>query len=108
MVLTFSKEKYSVESILSIISKGETLKQLNDNIQEIQLKTNIPSENSALLYMVLKPFSRLYRSRDFIFIRHVFRSGKQVYMIDKSIENTNYPPFMTIVRGQLCIVYGIF
>lgn len=43
MVLTFSKEKYSVESILSIISKGETLKQLNDNIQEIQLKTNIPS-----------------------------------------------------------------
>lgn len=58
--------------------------------------------------MVLKPFTRLYRSRDFIFIRHVFRSGNQVYMIDKSIENTNYPPFMTIVRGQLCIVYGIF
>lgn len=29
-------------------------------------------------------------------------------MVDKSIENTNYPPFMTIVRGQLCLVYGIF
>lgn len=29
-------------------------------------------------------------------------------MIDKSIENTNYPPFMTIVRGSLCVVYGIY
>jgi hypothetical protein len=58
--------------------------------------------------MVLKPFNRLYRARDFIFIRHVFKSGNQVYMIDKSIENSNYPPFMTLVRGQLCIVYGIF
>lgn len=29
-------------------------------------------------------------------------------MIDKSIENTNYPPFMTIVRGTLCLVYGVF
>ncbi len=28
-------------------------------------------------------------------------------MIDKSIENTNYPPFLTIVRGKLCIVYAI-
>ena len=51
------------------------------------------------MYEVLKPFSRLYRPRDFIFIRHVFRVGSVMYMIDKSIEHTNYPPFMTIVRG---------
>ena len=29
-------------------------------------------------------------------------------MVDKSIDHTNYPPFMTIVRGQICNVVGIF
>ena len=29
-------------------------------------------------------------------------------MVDKSIENSNYPPFMTLVRGQKCDVWGIF
>ena len=43
-----------------------------------------------------------------MFIRHLFRSGNTIYMIDKSIENTNYPPFMTIVRGTLCLIYGVF
>lgn len=57
--------------------------------------------------MILKPFNRLYRSRDFVFIRHLFKSKGIIYMIDKSIENTNYPPFLTIVRGKLCIVYAI-
>jgi len=28
-------------------------------------------------------------------------------MIDKSVENPNYPPFLTIVRGVLCNVFGI-
>nr|BAJ99648.1 predicted protein [Hordeum vulgare subsp. vulgare] len=108
MVLKFGKDNHSVDQIMSMISKVETVKELNENVQEMQVKTNIPSENSALVYLVLKPFNRLYRSRDFIFIRHVFKAGRQVYMVDKSIENTNYPPFMTIVRGQLCIVYGLF
>ncbi len=60
------------------------------------------------MYLVNKPYNRLYRARDFVFIRHVFSEGNKLYMIDKSIENTNYPPFMTIVRGTLCVVYGIF
>lgn len=60
------------------------------------------------MYQVNKPFNRLYRSRDFVFIRHVFSNGNKLYMIDKSIQNSNYPPFMTIVRGSCCIVWGIF
>lgn len=28
-------------------------------------------------------------------------------MIDKSIENISYPPFTTIVRGDLCILWAI-
>lgn len=90
------------------LSKPETAKAANNNIEDLQIKTNIPSENSALLYQVLRPFNRLYRARDFVFIRHVFRSEKGLYMVDKSIENANYPPFITIVRGSLCIVYGLF
>lgn len=51
------------------------------------------------MYQVNKAYNRLYRGRDFVFIRHVFNNKSNVYMIDKSIENANYPPFLTIVRG---------
>lgn len=43
MLLTFSKERHTVDQIMSMISKVETLKDLNENIQEMQVKTNIPS-----------------------------------------------------------------
>lgn len=59
------------------------------------------------MYQVNKPYNRLYRGRDFVFIRHVFNNRNKVYMIDKSVENPNYPPFLTIVRGVLCNVFGI-
>lgn len=107
MVVQFSST-YDKQQILSLIAKPEATKAVNENIQEVQVKTNIPSENSALMYQVLKPYNRLYRPRDFVFIRHVFSQGRSLYMVDKSIENANYPPFMTIVRGQLTVVYGIF
>jgi hypothetical protein len=51
------------------------------------------------MYQVNKPYNRLYRARDFVFIRHVFNIGSNIYMVDKSVENANYPPFITIVRG---------
>jgi len=60
------------------------------------------------MYQLNKPYNRLYLAREFVFIRHVFSSGNKVYMIAKSIENANYPPFMTIVRGNFCNIYGIF
>ena len=28
-------------------------------------------------------------------------------MIDKSFENSNYPPFMTIVRGEITTIWGV-
>ena len=60
------------------------------------------------MYQLNKAYNRLYRARDFVFIRHVFSVGNKVYMIDKSIEYGNIPPFLTIVRGSLCNVYGLF
>jgi hypothetical protein len=68
----------------------------------------ISSENSAIMYMILKPFSRIYRGRDFIFIRHAFSIGNNAYYIaDKDIENSNFPPFITIVRGKYSCVWAI-
>jgi hypothetical protein len=85
MAVTFDRNKYSREQILSMLSKPETSHIYNDNIDSSQLKTFIPSENSALMYQVNKANTRLYRARDFVFIRHVFNNNNKVYMIDKSI-----------------------
>jgi hypothetical protein len=60
-----------------------------------------------MLYMKLKAYNKLYRCRDFIFLRHVFQVHDNTYIIDKSIENLSFPPFTTIVRGELCILWGI-
>jgi hypothetical protein len=51
--------------------------------------------------------SKIYRARDFVFMRHVFKMNGNLYILDKSIENASYPPFMTIVRGDLQIILGI-
>lgn len=60
------------------------------------------------MYLVLKPFNRIYRGRDFVFIRHVFKVGNNaLYIADKDIENSNFPPFMTIVRGRYECVWSI-
>ncbi len=55
-----------------------------------------------------KPFNAFYRSRDFIFLRHCFSKDGEYYIVDKSIENGNYPPFTTVVRGDTTTVYGFF
>lgn len=52
-----------------------------------------------MIYQKNKAFNKLYRPRDFIYLRHVFTANRTLYMIDKSIDNINYPPFTTIVRG---------
>jgi hypothetical protein len=53
----------------------------------------------------LKNYSAIYRGRDFLFLRHIFKSGDNYYIVDKSIENIDYPPFITIVRGSLTCVW---
>ena len=56
--------------------------------------------------MKLKNYSAIYRGRDFLFLRHAFKKGDNLYLVDKSIESIDYPPFMTIVRGDLTAVWG--
>lgn len=107
MVFEFSRSERQKAEIISLISKPEAIKGANKVIEDVQIKLFISSENSAIMYQVNKAYNRLYRPRDFVFIRHMFSDGNKLYMIDKSVENSNYPPFMTIVRGELCIVWGV-
>lgn len=51
------------------------------------------------MYLKIKAYNKLYRPRDFVFLRHVFKTNDHTYIIDKSIENISLPPFTTIVRG---------
>jgi hypothetical protein len=41
-------------------------------------------------------------------VRHTFIHGDGVFMVDKSIDNMNYPPFITLVRGDVAVLWGIF
>jgi hypothetical protein len=109
MVMEFTNPSpNSCEFIFTAICNPEFELAYNDNIAETSVKTLVASENSAIMYMTLKPFSRIYRARDFVFIRHAFCSGKDaLYIADKNIENTNFPPFITIVRGGYECVWAI-
>lgn len=71
------------------------------------MKNVIKSENSAVMYMKLKNYSKTYRGRDFLYLRHAFNTVDTIYIVDKSIENLSYPPFMTIVRGDYSAVFGL-
>ena len=73
----------------------------------MKIKTLISSENSAIIYQKNKPYSKLYRARDFVFVRHAFRKDKDFYFADRKIQNSNIPPFMTIVRGDYSSIWGI-
>lgn len=106
MFLSLDSEVMERE-VLSVLIDGEMLKTANEEVEDLCLKTLIKSENSAMMYMKVKGFSRLYRPRDFVFLRHVFRDSNRLYMVDKSIDNINYPPFTTIVRGDLLVVWCV-
>lgn len=59
-----------------------------------------------MVYLKIKSYNKVYRPRDFIILRHAFSTHDTLYMIDKSIENVSYPPFTTIVRGEICILWA--
>ena len=82
-----------------MISTPELMRRCNPEIDQMEIKTLIKSENSAFIYHINKAYNKMYRCRDFIYLRHIFRKENKLFMIDKSIENVNYPPFITIVRG---------
>ena len=61
----------------------------------------ISTENTAIMYQKHKRYNQWYKERDFVYIRHVFKTGNDYFMVDKSIENNNFMPFNSIVRGKV-------
>ena len=65
----------------------EFYKLLNPEIEELQMKTILTTDKCVILYQKNKPFNRLYRSRDFVFVRHIFspKNSNKCYIVDKSV-----------------------
>lgn len=92
---------HSKTKIFNAISSNSKL--WNSEVDVFQIKTKISVENSALIYQKNKALGFLYRERDFLFLRHCFSKiidkHQATFIIDKSIDSVNHPPFMTVSRG---------
>lgn len=93
--------------LFQTLARVENYTKWNTGVEEVMIKSILKSENVAIVYQKHRAMSKIYRARDFVFMRHVFRWNGNLYFLDKSIENASYPPFLTIVRGDLQIVWGI-
>lgn len=83
----------------------------NDEIDTFTVKTKISSENTVLIYEKNKAQGILYRERDFLYLRHCFSvlnmKQKNTFIIDKSIDSIHHPPFMSVVRAEKKLIWGL-
>lgn len=91
----------SPEVTLLALTNPRLFKNWHPEIVEAEIKLSISSENSAIIYQKHREYSKWYRERDFVFLRHVFKIGEDAFISDKSIENINYIPFSSIHRGRM-------
>ena len=89
------------ELVVMAINNSRLYIKWNPEIVQAEIKLSISSENSAIVYQKHREYSQWYRERDFVFLRHLFKIGKDYFIADKSIENTNYIPYSTIHRAHL-------
>ena len=61
----------------------------------------ISSDNTCIQYLKQKAVSEWFRERDFLFLRHLARSGDRFYIFDRSIDSTEFIPFQSIHRGTV-------
>jgi hypothetical protein len=80
----------------------------NDEVDLGNIKLRIYSENTVIAYQKHKAFDKNYRERDFLYLRHLFQRNNVVYMVDKSIEHSNFPPFDYITRGEIKLALWAF
>ena len=99
--------KIHQKNVFCLLSEPRHATSINDNIEEQSIKTLLKSENSAIMYQTLKAYNKFYRLRDFVFVRHAFAHQGNFFLVDKSIDNINFPPFMTLVRGEMSAVWGV-
>jgi hypothetical protein len=101
---------HNLSVVFRIISESHCA--WNPEIDIFTIKSMISSENSVLAYQKDKSKGFLYRERDYLFIRHCFSIDlrdrkKRVFMVEKSIDSINTPPFMTVARGEKDLIWCV-
>lgn len=100
-------EESNQNVVFQTLTRVENYKEWNNGIEQVMIKNILKSENVAIIYQKHKAMSKIYRARDFVLMRHVFQFDGNLYFVDKSIQNATYPPFLTIVRGDMQIIWGL-
>ncbi len=80
----------------------------NSEVDFGNIKLRIYSENTVVAYQKHKAFDNHFRERDFLYIRHLFQKKGVVYMVDKSIDHSSFPPFDYITRGEVKLAVWAF
>jgi hypothetical protein len=71
-------------------------------MHRLEIKSVIYSENSSINLEEHQPYNRLFRPREFAYLRHVVRDSLgQLFLIDRSISQPMLPPRPHCVRGEL-------
>lgn len=91
----------SPEVAIRALTNVQLYKHWHPEVLQGEIKLGISSENSAISYQKHRAYSKWYRERDFLYLRHVFKLKEDYYIADKSIENTNFIPFDTIHRAKM-------
>lgn len=97
------KKGHSAYNLFKNLLDPQSVTTLNATIQKSDIKSVIYSENATINIEEHAPYNRLFRPRDFSFIRYVIKSiDNEFFMIDKSIEQDMLLPRKNMVRGSLC------
>lgn len=75
------------------LAEAQLEKLWNRSINESQIRWNISTENSAIVYRKQKTDSEWFKERDFLLLRHLFVMGESTFIVDRSIEHPYFIPF---------------
>ena len=89
------------KTVLMALYNVDLYKLWHPTVHESQQKIRISCENCSIFYQKHKPYSKWYRERDYLYLKHVFKLGEHYYLADKSFENTNFIPFSSIQRAKI-------
>lgn len=87
--------------VCDALSNLRLQKAWHPEIEDGYIKLKISSENSCIAYRKEKPLNEWYRERDFVSLIHTFKEHDYYYFVEKSIENINFIPFQSIIRGDI-------
>jgi hypothetical protein len=80
--ISFKQPKIDV---CKILVDSDLTKKWNSEVDESQVKQLITSENSLICYQKHHRCSKLFKERDYLFLRHAFSIKDSIYIVDRSI-----------------------